>query len=121
WKLFFNRFFIFIVSFCVAFLGYITVVKIGQLPVSNRTEIILGNEHFFDLLIANNEIFIQRLDLLFSSGNYSYIIILFTSVSFIGFLSYIYNNVQNLKKIMVLPLIALILKIGRASCRERVK
>jgi len=112
WKLFFNRFFIFIVSFCVAFLGYITVVKIGQLPVSNRTEIILGNEHFFDLLIANNEIFIQRLDLLFSSGNYSYIIILFTSVSFIGFLSYIYNNVQNLKKIMVLPLIALILIIN---------
>ena len=112
WKLFFNRFFIFIVSFCIAFLGYIAVVKLGQLPVSNRIETIFGNEHFSDLLIANNEIFLQRLDLLLSSGNYLYLVVFFIIVSFIGFLNYIYNNVKNLNKIMGLPLVAFILIIN---------
>src|SRR5690606_31010545 len=36
WKLFFNRFFVFIASFGIAFLGYIFIVKVGKLPVSNR-------------------------------------------------------------------------------------
>ena len=112
WKLLFSRFFFFIASFLIAFLGYITIVKVGDLPVSNRTETILGTEHFFDLLIANNQIFLQRLDLLLFSGNYYYIVIFFILVSFIGILSYVYYNEKKIKKIIVLPLVILILVIN---------
>ncbi len=112
WKLLFSRFFFFIASFLIAFLGYITIVKVGDLPVSNRTETILGTEHFFDLLIANNQIFLQRLDLLLFSGNYYYIVIFFILVSFMGILSYVYYNEKKIKKIIVLPLVILILVIN---------
>ncbi len=102
WKVFFTQSILFISSFFLAFLGYMAVVKFAELPVSNRIETILGKEHFIELLTANNEIFLQRLDLLFNSGNYRYIILFFCTVSAFGFVYYICSNFKNLTKIVVL-------------------
>ncbi len=112
WKLFFKRFCIYIVSFISAFLGYLAVIKIGKLPVSNRTETIIGSEHFFDLLKTNNEIFLQRLDLLLYSGNYNYIILFFSAVSATGLIYYIYQNRKNAEKIVILLPVLCILVVN---------
>ena len=112
WKLFFNRFCIYIASFIIAFLGYLSIVKLGKLPVSNRTETIFGKEHFFDLLTANNVIFMQRINVLLKSGSYTYVILFFIVLSFIGVLYYAYNNRRNFKKLIVLIPAFLILVIN---------
>ena len=112
WKLFFNRFCIYIASFISAFLGYLAVVKIGKLPVSNRTETIFGKDHFFDLLTANNVIFMQRINVLLKSGSYTYVILFFIVLSFIGVLYYAYKNRGNFKKLLVLIPVFLILVVN---------
>lgn len=112
WKLFLNRFCTYIASFIIAFLGYLAVVKLGKLPVSNRTETIFGKDHFLDLLTANNVIFMQRINVLLKSGSYTYIILFFIALSFLGALYYIYNNRRNFKRLAVLIPVFLILLVN---------
>ncbi len=112
WRDFFIKTFIYIASFISAFLGYLAVVKIGKLPVSNRTETIFGKDHFFDLLTANNVIFMQRINVLLKSGSYTYVILFFIVLSFIGVLYYAYNNRRNFKKLIVLIPVFLILVVN---------
>lgn len=112
WKLFFNRSGIYITSFIAAFLVYLLILKIGELQVSNRIGTIFGTEHFFDLLKANNTIFMQRINVLLSSGSYKYIILFFISVSFVGIFYYVYSNRKSTQKLIVLIPIFLILLVN---------
>lgn len=112
-KLFFNRFCSYIISFVCAFLIYVAVVKVGELPVSGRTEVIIGNENFIELLKANHDIFLQRLDLVLGSGNYKYLLIFFCTSSLIGLLFYMYQNKDKFyKTLAIVPLILIILVVN---------
>lgn len=112
WRDFFIKILIFITSFLIALIGNIVIVKTFELPVSNRIETIVGSEHFFDLLKANNDIFLQRLDLLLNSGNYQYIILFFSAVSAIGLIYHIYQNRKNAGKIVILLPVLFILTVN---------
>lgn len=112
WRDFFIKILTFITSFLTALIGNMVIVKTFKLPVSNRIETIVGSEHFFHLLKANNHIFMQRLDLLFNSGNYQYIILFFIAVSTMGLIYHIYQNKENLVKILIMLPVLFILAVN---------
>jgi len=112
WRDFFINTFIYIASFLIALIANIIIIKIFELPVSSRIETIIGSEHFFDLLKANNDIFLLRLDLLLYSGNYHYIILFFSGVSAMGLVYYVYQNRKNAGEILILLPVLFILAVN---------
>lgn len=111
-RLFFSRTIIYVGSFLIAFLGYISVVKFANLPLSNRTETIIFQSNFTELFNKNNEMFSERIESVLNSGNYRYILYFFIIVSILGIVTYTYINYKNVFKLLILPLVALIVVVN---------
>src|SRR5690606_3681538 len=111
-RLFFSRTIIYVGSFLIAFLGYISVVKFANLPLSNRTETIIFQSNFTELFNKNNEMFSERIESVLNSGNYRYILYFFIIVSILGIVTYTYINYKNVFKLLILPFVALIVVVN---------
>ncbi|UUV20203.1 glucosyltransferase domain-containing protein [Paenimyroides aestuarii] len=105
WKLFFYRFFLMMVSFIIAFLCYILILKLGDLQMSDRTETIFGTL-FFDSLVANKNLFTERLVTLLYTGNYRYLISFFIITNLIGIVYYF--NTSFKKLFIILSVLAIL-------------
>ncbi len=112
WKGFFYNVIYLIASFCTAFLGYMTVIKIWGLDISQRSSLIVGSPDFMELLAKNNGRFLERISLIVRSGNYKYLASLFLLFTLVGLGYFIYSKKDTLKELFVLPMILLIVAVN---------
>jgi len=103
WKAFFVNLGLMVASFLVAFLGHIGIIRLWNLPVSDRTETIFGMSGFINLIAERNKRFLERIVLLFRSGWYAYFVSLFLLFCFLGMAYYIYKQKKYTRLSLLVP------------------
>lgn len=112
WKSFFYNVLYLIASFCIGFFGYMVIIKLWGLEISQRAALIVGTPDFIDLLVKNNGRFMERISLIMRSGNYKYLAAFFLFFALAGLGYFIYSKKDKLGELLVLPMILLIAAVN---------
>lgn len=111
WRAFFVNLGLMVASFLIAFLGHISIIRIWNLPVSDRTETIFGMTGFINLIAERNKRFIERIALLLHSGWYAYLVSLFLIFCFLGMWYYFHKQKKHTRLSVLVPSLIFIMVV----------